>query len=154
MTRWIAFAAAVVLVAGVTTGFLLRRHAESSAAQPLAAESDLEPTPEGEAPDEPKIPNDAVHRRALASDKEKSRWVDKVPGVDVSALSQRQLDVFLSAANTQRCTCGCGYTLAGCRVYDSSCQKSAARVSALFDSVKTGRMRDASGLRARPGHPG
>lgn len=155
VTRWVAAAAVLVLVAGTAAGFLLRRHATAEkVAQSLAEDPDVEPTREGEAPGEAQIPDDDVHRRALAHDPQKSEWVDTIPGVDVSALSQQQLDAFLSSANTQRCTCGCGYTLAGCRVYDSSCQKSAKRVTALLDSVKTGRFRDAKGLRTRPAHTG
>lgn len=159
ITRWIALVVVLLLVGGVTAAVLSRRSAEAPAAPPPAT-AEEEPTPEGEAPaNEPssretKIPDDATHRKALAGDKEKSKWVAEVPGVDVADLSQQQLEVFLSAANTQRCTCGCGYTLAGCRVYDSSCEKSGPRVAALLDSVRAGRIRDANGLRKAPAHRG
>ncbi len=148
-TRWIAILATVLLLAGIAAAVWSRRAAERVAAPQVSA-SDRDPTPEGEAD----IPDDEVHRHALASDKEKSKWVAVVPQVDVSGLSQKQLDLFLSAANTQRCTCGCGYTLAGCRVYDSTCEKSGPRVAALLDSVRTGQIRGAAGLRTAPAHPG
>jgi len=149
-TRWIAVLATVLLLAGIAAAVWSRRAAERPAAAPRVEVTDREPTPEGEAD----IPDDDVHRKALASDKEKSKWVSVVPQVDVAGLSQVQLDIFLAAANTQRCTCGCGYTLAGCRVYDSSCEKSGPRVAALLDSVRAGQIRSAAGLRAAPAHPG
>jgi hypothetical protein len=148
-TRWIAILASVLLLAGIAAAVWSRRAAERTQA-PQVSVSDREPTPEGEAD----IPDDETHRKALASDKEKSKWVAVVPQLDVSGLSQKQLDLFLSAANTQRCTCGCGYTLAGCRVYDSSCEKSGPRVAALLDSVRAGQIRSAAGLRTAPAHPG
>jgi hypothetical protein len=137
----------LLLVLGVAIAVRSRHPAPSPAPAPEAA-SDAEPTPEGEPSGaEPKIPDDETHRKALAGDKEKSKWVGEIPGVDVADLSQKQLEVFLAAANTQRCTCGCGYTLAGCRVYDSTCEKSGPRVAALLDSVRAGQIRDAAGLR-------
>jgi len=149
-TRWIAILATVALLAGIAAAVWSRRAADRPAIAPQVSVEDGEATPEGEAD----IPDDAVHRKALASDKEKSNWVAVIPQLDVSALSQSQLEVFLSAANTQRCTCGCGYTLAGCRVYDSSCEKSGPRVAALLDSVRAGQIRSAAGLRTAPAHPG
>jgi len=149
-TRWIAVLATVALVAGIGAAVWSRRAAQRSAEAPQLSTTDREPTPEGEAD----IPDDATHRKALASDKEKSKWVAVVPQLDVSGLSQKQLEIFLSAANTQRCTCGCGYTLAGCRVYDSSCEKSGPRVAALLDSVRAGQIHSAAGLRTAPAHPG
>ena len=157
-TRWIAILAVLLLVAGVAVAVRSRQGVERSsapAAPPVVSADDAEPTPEGEAPSaEPRIPDDETHRRALTGDKEKSKWVDEIPGLDVADLSAKQLDVFLSSANTQRCTCGCGYTLAGCRVYDSTCEKSGPRVAALLDSVRAGQIRDATGLRKRPAHRG
>jgi len=149
-TRWIAILATVALLAGIAAAVWSRRAAERPATAPQVPVADGDPTPEGEAD----IPDDAVHRKALAGDAEKSKWVAAIPQLDVSALSQQQLEVFLSAANTQRCTCGCGYTLAGCRVYDSSCEKSGPRVAALLDSVRAGQIRSAAGLRTAPAHPG
>lgn len=81
---------------------------------------------------------------------EKSRWVDELQEVDLAALDQVSRVIFLRHANTRRCTCGCGYTLAACRIYDSSCPKSPPRVRALYDSVAHGLIVDASGLRERP----
>ena len=52
----------------------------------------------------------------------KSRWHDEVRGADLSGLDDRQRELFLRYANAGRCTCGCGYTLAGCKASDMSCE--------------------------------
>jgi hypothetical protein len=80
----------------------------------------------------------------------KSRWQDEVRGVDVAALDPARREIFLRAANAQRCTCGCGFTLAACRAYDLTCPVSLPRVESLFDSVRAGRIKSAEGLRERP----
>ncbi|HEY3215273.1 MAG TPA: hypothetical protein VGK93_02145 [Candidatus Eisenbacteria bacterium] len=53
-------------------------------------------------------------------------------------------------ANAERCTCGCGYTLAGCRAYDPTCEVSLPRIEGLLDSVRDGHIREARGVRSRP----
>jgi hypothetical protein len=80
----------------------------------------------------------------------KMRWQDEIAGLDLGPLSKHQREVFLSAANSQRCTCGCGFTLAACRAYDAECETSGPKVEALFDSVRAGRITRATGLRKRP----
>jgi hypothetical protein len=80
----------------------------------------------------------------------KNAWVEEIPGVDLSDLSADRREVFVRLANAQRCTCGCGYTLAACRIYDSSCEVSMPRVVALLDSVRAGSIRSAAGVRERP----
>ena len=80
----------------------------------------------------------------------KQRWLDEVRGVDVSDLDARRLELFQRFANAGRCTCGCGYTLAGCRASDMTCDVSGARVQALLDSIRAGHITSARGIRARP----
>ena len=80
----------------------------------------------------------------------KNRWHDDVAGLDLKGLDTRRHELFIRFANAERCTCGCGYTLAGCRASDMSCEVSGPRLDALLDSVRSGRIRSASGLRARP----
>jgi hypothetical protein len=80
----------------------------------------------------------------------KSRWLDPVRGMDLGSLSASQREIFLRFANSEYCTCGCGYTLAGCRESDMSCEISGPRLDALMDSVRTGKIRSARGVRARP----
>ena len=84
----------------------------------------------------------------------KSRWHDEVAGFDLSGLDARRQELFVRFANAERCTCGCGYTLAGCRASDMNCEVSGPRLGALLDSVRSGRIRSASGLRARPDRGG
>jgi len=92
----------------------------------------------------------AIDRARPGEGSDKSRWVDEIPELDVSDLDGGRLAIFLRHANSERCTCGCGYTLAACRVYDSTCEKSEPRVVALLDSVRRGDITDARGLREAP----
>ena len=101
--------------------------------------------------------SDAVIDQALAqvpvdSTELRNRWLDEVRFADVSALTESQRDLFVRAANTRRCTCGCGFTLATCRAYDTTCPVSGGFVETLIDSVRRGWVRD-RGLRARPEPP-
>ncbi|HTM57904.1 MAG TPA: hypothetical protein VL123_05755 [Candidatus Udaeobacter sp.] len=80
----------------------------------------------------------------------KSRWLDQVRGFDLSSLDAKKREVFLRFANAERCTCGCGYTLAGCKASDMTCEVSGASLQALLDSVRAGRVTSARGVRSRP----
>jgi hypothetical protein len=80
----------------------------------------------------------------------KSEWRDDVAGIDVSGLDDEELARFVRFANAERCTCGCGYTLAACRVYDLTCPVSGPILDKLRDSVAAGLIRSAAGLRERP----
>jgi hypothetical protein len=84
----------------------------------------------------------------------KSRWTDEIEGLELTQLSPERREIFLRFANAERCTCGCGYTLAACRVYDPNCPSSPKRVEALLDSVRKGLIRRASGVRERPSSSG
>src|SRR5204862_1231892 len=55
------------------------------------------------------------------------RWTDDARGVDLSVLTPAKREIFLRFANAERCTCGCGYTLAACRAYDLTCPVSLPR---------------------------
>ncbi len=89
-------------------------------------------------------------RLAAIGEDQKNAWVDEIPGIDASGLDPARREVFLRFANAQRCTCGCGFTLAACRRYDSECDVSGPRVQRLLDSVAAGLVRDAEGVRERP----
>jgi hypothetical protein len=84
----------------------------------------------------------------------KQRWQDEVRGVDVSGLDPRRRELFIRHANAEQCTCGCGYTLAGCRASDMTCDVSGGRLQALLDSIRVGRITSARGIRARPSDGG
>jgi thiol-disulfide isomerase/thioredoxin len=46
---------------------------------------------------------------------------NKIPGVDLAALTPDQRARVLEQLNSEHCTCGCGLTLAQCRIDDPSC---------------------------------
>jgi hypothetical protein len=98
--------------------------------------------------------SDAVIGEALAqvpvdSTELKNRWLDEIPGLDVSMLTHAQHERLVRVLNSYRCTCGCGFTLATCRAYDLTCPVSGPRVEALRDSVRAGLV-PVKGLRERP----
>jgi hypothetical protein len=142
--RWIAILVVAVLIAGLGTAWWYARP------QP--------PRPVASAPEAgtslPDMPDDAIHRRLEHAPDDstaiKTRWVDEVPGFDLAGMDSARREIFVRFANAERCTCGCGYTLAACRAFDSSCEVSAPRVQSLLDSVRAGRIRSATGIRKRP----
>ncbi|NOT35672.1 MAG: hypothetical protein HOP12_16145 [Candidatus Eisenbacteria bacterium] len=80
----------------------------------------------------------------------RARWVDEVKGLEVAMLTAPQHELLIRFANARACTCGCGFTLAGCRTYDPSCEISSPLVEALRDSIARGFLTHARGLRPRP----
>jgi thiol-disulfide isomerase/thioredoxin len=61
-----------------------------------------------------------------------------LPGVDMSKLSAEQKQAALHAFNAEACTCGCGYTLAQCRIYDHDCAISKARTGKIIADISGG----------------
>jgi thiol-disulfide isomerase/thioredoxin len=64
-----------------------------------------------------------------AEDEDKARvdsaaQANKIPGVDLSGLTPDQRAKVLAALNSEHCTCGCGLTVAQCRVDDPTCDVS------------------------------
>jgi thiol-disulfide isomerase/thioredoxin len=53
----------------------------------------------------------------------------ELPGVDMTSLTQAQKTIALHHMNEETCTCGCQYTLAQCRIYDSACHVSRERTA-------------------------
>jgi len=138
--HWIALAAVAMLAVGIGIAWQQSR--------PLRP---VEPPVPSEEPGEGAIDR-ALERAAPSFDSTafKQRWLDEVRGVDVSDLDAARLELFLRRANAEQCTCGCGYTLAGCRASDMTCDVSGGRVQALLDSVRAGHITSARGIRARP----
>ncbi len=89
-------------------------------------------------------------RLAAIDTTKKREWVDEIPDLDLAALTPGERETFLRIANGRACTCGCGFTLAGCRRFDTECEFSGPRASALFDSVHSGKLTRADGYRERP----
>ena len=134
---WIALTALVILFAGVAVAIRLwspPHPASQTAAVPPVAD----------------VIGEALEVARTDSAAIKSRWIDDVRGLDLAGLAPARREVFLRYANAERCTCGCGYTLAGCRASDMSCEISGPRLEGLLDSVRAGLVRDATHLRARP----
>lgn len=52
---------------------------------------------------------------------ENAAQANKIPGIDLSKLTPEQRTKVLQTLNTQECGCGCGQTLAQCRLEDPSC---------------------------------
>src|SRR5580698_1348853 len=50
----------------------------------------------------------------------------ELPGVDFSKLTPEQKKIVLHRFNADSCTCGCKFTLAQCRIWDSACAVSKA----------------------------
>lgn len=69
-------------------------------------------------------------------------YATEIPGVDLSALTPAQKVKALQRMNTDHCTCGCGLTVAECRINDPSCTVSPSVAAAIVDQVKAA----ASGL--------
>jgi hypothetical protein len=140
MTVWIGLGAVVLLLTGLAVGVWQARPPRPASVPTSLAEPDSDVVERALS----QIPG-LVDSAAI-----KSRWMDEVKGVDVSGLRPAQREIFVRFANAERCTCGCGYTLAACRTYDVTCPVSLPRVEMLLDSVRTGSIRSAEGLRQRP----
>jgi hypothetical protein len=89
-------------------------------------------------------------RLAAIDSTHKREWVDDIPDLDLAALTPGARATFLRIANGRMCTCGCGFTLAGCRRFDNECEVSGPRALALFDSARAGQL---TGADAFPGPP-
>jgi thiol-disulfide isomerase/thioredoxin len=66
-----------------------------------------------------------------------------LPGVDMSHLTAAQRKAALTQMNQMRCTCGCDYTVAQCRLLDSSCPTSKAEARKVVQQV-SGRTKPAA----------
>jgi thiol-disulfide isomerase/thioredoxin len=51
-------------------------------------------------------------------------YATEIPGVDLKSVTPDQKEAILKRLNTEKCTCGCDRTLAGCRIEDPSCATS------------------------------
>jgi cytochrome c biogenesis protein CcmG, thiol:disulfide interchange protein DsbE len=63
----------------------------------------------------------------------------ELPGVDLSHLTPEQKKVVLHRLNAEPCTCGCGITLAECRISDSACPTSRDLAAKVVDEVVHGK---------------
>jgi len=58
-----------------------------------------------------------------------------LPGIDLSKLTAEQKKVALHRFNADSCTCGCGFTVAQCRIWDSACAVSKAAAEKIVAEV-------------------
>lgn len=59
----------------------------------------------------------------------------ELPGVDLSKLTVEQKSAALRQMNAKSCDCGCGLTLAQCRINDSACRVSLALAGQVVDQI-------------------
>ena len=138
-SRWIGGIAVLALLAGLGIAV-----GQWRSGQPKPAPAPAAGEPHGQQA------IDQALAQAVDSTAIKSRWIEDLSGMDLASLAPARREVFLRFANAERCTCGCGYTLAGCRASDMSCEVSGPHLTALLDSVRSGRIRNADGVRERP----
>jgi len=62
----------------------------------------------------------------------------ELPGVDFSKLSPEQKTAALRQLNAKSCDCGCGLTLAQCRINDSACRVSLAKAVEVVREISGG----------------
>src|ERR1700692_829026 len=62
----------------------------------------------------------------------------ELPGVDMTKLTPAQKTIALHRMNDETCTCGCQYTLAQCRIYDSACRVSKERTAKIVAECANG----------------
>ena len=62
----------------------------------------------------------------------------ELPGVDFSRLNEQQKTAALRQMNAKSCDCGCGLTLAQCRINDSACRVSLALAGQIVDRISAG----------------
>jgi thiol-disulfide isomerase/thioredoxin len=75
-----------------------------------------------------------------------------LPGVDLKGLSEAQRKAVLKELNTKTCQCGCGLTLAQCRIVDSPCLVSKRLANEVVKQIISGS--SPAGESAKPTAPG
>ena len=78
----------------------------------------------------------------------------ELPGVDLSNLTAEQRQKALHRFNAEGCTCGCGYTLAQCRIYDHNCPVSKARIEDIIAGISGNPQKSVAPKAAGQAHPG
>jgi len=63
----------------------------------------------------------------------------EIPGVDLAALTPAQRTTALNRLNDEQCGCGCGMTIAQCRINDSTCAVSPKLAAEIVAEVKAGK---------------
>lgn len=77
----------------------------------------------------------------------------ELPGVDLSKLTPDQKKIALHRFNAESCTCGCNYTVAQCRIWDSACAVSKAATEKIVAAVSGASPAGAPAQNAVPERP-
>jgi hypothetical protein len=139
-----------VLAVIVTAAFVLRRSVQVPVREPSPDAAAGAPPPTMEADSSEDVVARALRLAAIDTSR-KTAWVEDIPDLQLESLPAAARQAFLRIANGRMCNCGCGFTLAGCRRFDSECEVSGPRARALFDSVQSGLLTSADGFPERPG---
>ena len=67
---------------------------------------------------------------------EKNARATEIPGVDLAVLTPEQKTVALNRLNDEPCDCGCGLTIAQCRINDSTCAVSPKLAANILAEVR------------------
>jgi hypothetical protein len=62
-----------------------------------------------------------------------------IPGLDLTALTPDQKTTALKRLNEEPCDCGCGLTIAQCRINDSTCAVSPKLAARVLDAIRSGK---------------
>ena len=62
-------------------------------------------------------------------------YATEIPGIDLKPLTSAQRERTLKRLNEELCTCGCGLTVAQCRINDPSCEVSLPVARQLLDET-------------------
>jgi thiol-disulfide isomerase/thioredoxin len=63
----------------------------------------------------------------------------EIPGLDLASLSDEQKTLALKRLNEESCSCGCGFTIAQCRINDSTCAVSPKLAEKIVAEVRAGK---------------
>lgn len=61
--------------------------------------------------------------------------IKEIPGVDLTRVPESRRGEVLQALNSESCTCGCGLSVAKCRMDDPSCTISPPLAKAIVERV-------------------
>ena len=63
----------------------------------------------------------------------------EIPGLDLASLTAEQRTIALKRLNGESCSCGCGLTIAQCRINDSTCAVSPPLAEKIVAEVRAGK---------------
>src|SRR5258705_10440214 len=69
---------------------------------------------------------------------ENAAAVKEIPGIDLSSVPAAKRTDVLVALNEEACTCGCGLTVAKCRIDDPSCPVSLPKAKEIVAKITSG----------------